>query len=322
VDSPLAEIVSEVREKGFITFDRFVELSLYGKGGYYTSKRLSIKPGEDFFTAPELSSLFGKVLSFYIGKLKDEFKLPLNLLEVGAGKGFLAKDLLTFLKPKAYFVVEKREEVPFLKGKVKWLKSLKELPSLKGFVVANEFFDAFPFKRVVRKGRKLFEVVVVEEGGELKEELRPFDGDIKVLEGGEYPLFLGWEKFLREVYLKLKEGFFIIFDYGGSFKEVASKKSFRAFREGMLVEDYLKEVGKTDLTACVDFDRLIALSKEIGFKVFEYKHLSSFLLENGIEKFASFEELPSVLTLLVDMGRKFKVLVLFKGEGQGLSEKA
>ncbi|WP_456455500.1 SAM-dependent methyltransferase [Thermovibrio sp.] len=322
MDSPLAEILSEIRERGFIPFDRFVELSLYGEKGYYTSKRLSLRPGEDFFTAPELSSLFGKVLSFYVGKLKDEFKLPLNLVEIGAGKGFLAKDLLTFLKPKTYFVVEKREEVPFLKGKVKWLKSLKELTGFKGFIVANELFDAFPFKRVVRKGGELFEVVVVEEKGELKEELRPFDGDIKVLEEGEYPLFLGWKELLREVYLKLKEGFFIVFDYGGSFKEVASKRSFRAFREGRLVEDYLKEVGKTDLTACVDFDRLKALSEEVGFRVFEYKHLSSFLLENGIERFASFKELPSVLTLLVDMGRKFKVLVLFKEKGQDLSEKA
>ena len=322
MDGPLGKILSEIREKGFITFDRFVELSLYDSGGYYTSKRLSLKPGEDFFTAPELSPLFGKVLSSYIEKLKESFKLPLNLVEIGAGKGFLAKDLLKFLKPKAYFVVEKRGEVPFLKGKVKWLNSLKELPNLRGFVVANELFDAFPFKRLVKEKGKLFEVVVAEEEGELKEELRPFQGSIEPLEGGEYPLFVGWKELLREVYLKLEEGVFVVFDYGGSFGEVASKRSFRAFRNGKIVNDYLKEVGKTDLTACVDFDRLKRLSEEIGFKVLEFKPLGAFLLENGIEKFASFKELPAVLTLLVDMGRKFKVLVLLKERGQAPSGKA
>ena len=310
--SPLEFLLSELRERGAIPFDRFVYLSLYHpEFGYYTGKRLLNSPGEDFFTAPELSPLFGKVVASFIKRKIEELSLPTVIVEVGGGKGFLAKDLIESLNPREYYFVERREPPSWLGGRVKWLRSLEELPnSLEGVVVSNELFDAFPFKRILKRGGELYEVFVVEREGKLAEELRPFRGELpcEPEEGCEYPLFIGWEEFLRALAGKLRRGLFITFDYGGSCREVASKRSFRAYREGMLVDDYLDRVGETDLTADVDFTRLRGLLAGAGFEEVLYKPQSSFLLESGIERFANPSQLPQILTLLVDMGRRFKVL--------------
>ncbi|WP_456419708.1 SAM-dependent methyltransferase, partial [Thermovibrio sp.] len=174
--SPLEFLLSELRERGAIPFDRFVYLSLYHpEFGYYTGKRLLNSPGEDFFTAPELSPLFGRVVASFIKRKIEELSLPPVIVEVGGGKGFLAKDLIEYLNPREYYFVERRKPPWWLGGKVKWLRGLEELPgSLEGVVVSNELFDAFPFKRILKMGGELYEVFVVEREGRLAEELRPF----------------------------------------------------------------------------------------------------------------------------------------------------
>ncbi len=304
------KIVKEVKEKGFITFDRFVEVCLYDREfGYYTKKRIKTGLGEDFITAPEVSKSFGKTVANYLKRRVEEISLPLKILELGGGKGFLAKDVVETLKPESYTVLEVREKPEWLKG-VNWVKSLKEVEPFEGVVLSNEFFDAFPFKRIRKIERELREVVIRERDGELYEDTVPFSGELpcQIGEGEEYCLFTGWEDFLRELSGKLKRGVFLTFDYGGKCREVAGKKSFRAFRKNRLVEDYLKYPGETDLTALVDFDYLSLLLEKTGFKVERLTPQSSFLLENGIEKFIEPGEVPQALMLLVDMGRKFKVL--------------
>ena len=304
------KIVKEIRKKGFITFDWFVELCLYdNEFGYYTKKRTGTSLGEDFVTAPEVSESFGKTVASYLRERAIELSLPLKILELGGGKGFLAKDIVETLNPESYTVLEVREKPEWLKG-VNWVKSLKEVEPFEGIVVSNELFDAFPFKRIRKIKGELREVVVKEKNGELYEDTVPFRGKIpcRIEEGEEYCLFVGWEEFLRELSGKLKRGVFLTFDYGGKCIEVAGRKSFRAFRKNRLIENYLKYPGETDLTALVDFDYLSLLLEKTGFTVEKLTPQSSFLLENGIEKFLEPGGAPQALMLLVDMGRKFKVL--------------
>jgi len=304
------KIVKEIRKKGFITFDRFVELCLYDEEfGYYTKKRTGTSLGEDFVTAPEVSESFGKTVASYLRERAIELSLPLKILELGGGKGFLAKDIVETLNPESYTVLEVREKPEWLKG-VNWIKSLKEVEPFEGIVVSNEFFDAFLFKRIKNIKGELREVVVKEKNGKLYEDMISFSGKIpcKIGEGEEYCLFTGWKEFLRELSKKLKRGLFITFDYGGRCREISGRKSFKAFRKNRLVEDYLKYPGETDLTALVDFDYLSSTLEETGFTVERVTYQSSFLLENGIEKFLEPGGAPQALMLLVDMGRKFKVL--------------
>ena len=302
------EILKEIKERGEIPFDRFVYLSLYHpKWGYYTGKRGSPLPGEDFVTAPEISPVFGKVLAFHLKRISEERNLPLRILELGGGKGFLAKDILGSIPVEEYIVLE-LGNFPPLPG-IRHVKKLEEVPSFEGFVVSNEFFDAFPFKRILKRGGKLFEVFVGSDGDKLTEFLLPFKGELpcEPEEGGEYPLFVGWKEFLKELKEKFK-GYFIAFDYGGKCKEVSSKKSFRAYRNNRIVEDYLERPGETDLTADVDFDRLFNVLSSSGFSRIRVRNQSEFLLSEGIEKAVSPSDSIAVLSLLVDMGRRFKVI--------------
>jgi NADH dehydrogenase [ubiquinone] 1 alpha subcomplex assembly factor 7 len=299
-------VVEEIRKKGFVTFDRFVELCLYHpEYGYYTSKRLGNFPGEDFVTAVELTPAFGKTLASYMVKKSKELELPLNVLELGGGKGFLAKDVTDFADVQSYTVLEVREKPAYLKG-VNWIKDLSEIGEFSGFILANEFFDAFPFKRVRKINGNYFEVVVKEKGGKLFEDVVTFTGKLprELEEGEEYPFFVGWEKFIEKLSKVLKKAYFLIFDYGGE----RTPFQFKAFRKNRLVEDYLDNLGKTDLTASVDFSYLKSLLKNFGFSVISLKPQSSFLLENGIEKFLKPDDVFGALSLFVDMGRKFRVL--------------
>jgi hypothetical protein len=153
------------------------------------------------------------------------------------------------------------------------------------------------------------EPVVTEDRGFLKEKLIEFEGVVpcSLDEGEEYPLFM-WKDFLWELSEKIKRAYLIVFDYGDSCGEL----SFRAYRSNRLVNDYLEKIGETDLTASVDFTYLRSLLEKVGFKFVSLKPQSSFLLENGIERFLKPSEVPAALTLLVDMGRKFKVLEVLK----------
>src|SRR5687767_15370670 len=95
---------------GWIPFDVFMELALYAPGlGYYSAGAVKLGANGDFVTAPEISSLFSRciarqcadVLHFTGG----------DILELGAGSGRMAVDVLTELAaldalPQRYLILE------------------------------------------------------------------------------------------------------------------------------------------------------------------------------------------------------------------------
>ena len=156
----------------------------------------------------------------------------------------------------------------------------------------------------------LFEVVIREKGGTLYEDLIPYRNSLPchIDNGKEYALFVGWENFLEQLSSRLKRGLLVTFDYGGRCSEISGRMSFRAFRKNKLDDSYLEHLGKTDLTALVDFDYLSMLLEKTGFRVEKFSPQSTFLLDNGLEKLLKPENVLQAITLLVDMGRKFKFL--------------
>ena len=57
------EIVERIRREGPIPFDAFVELALYGDGGFFTRARGAGRAGRDFVTSPEVGPLFGALVA-------------------------------------------------------------------------------------------------------------------------------------------------------------------------------------------------------------------------------------------------------------------
>ncbi len=315
-------IIDEIRNKGYITFDRFVELALYHpKYGYYTSKRIKPVPGEDFFTSPELSSIFGKAVARWMEKVSKEFGIPLNVLELGGGKGFLSKDIIESIKVNSYTLLEKTPVSKLISPNINLAKTLDEIEPLEGFVISNEFFDAFPFKRIKKLNGTLFEIVVREKDGKLFEGLLPSGENIynhfkligcELEEGCEYSLFVGYEEFLEKLSKKIKRGCFLTFDYGWECKKLMNRKggTLKTFRKHIVGENPYENIGTADITADVDFTHLKTVLDRY-FDTVEITHQSKFLLDAGIDKIGG-EDIPAVLTLIVEMGRKFKVVKAFK----------
>src|SRR6187455_3345481 len=95
---------------GHITFARFMELVLYAPGlGYYSAGAAKLGRAGDFVTAPEISSLFSRCLARQCADVLHH--TGGNVLELGAGSGRMAADILTELAaldclPERYCILE------------------------------------------------------------------------------------------------------------------------------------------------------------------------------------------------------------------------
>ena len=112
-NEPLKEIIRQeiIQSNGLINFARFMALVLYTKGlGYYSSEQIKFGKHGDFVTAPELTDLFAHCIALQCQQILTELKTG-DLLEIGAGSGVFAKDLLIALEksnslPEHYFILE------------------------------------------------------------------------------------------------------------------------------------------------------------------------------------------------------------------------
>ena len=148
---------------GWIGFDRFMEIALYAPGmGYYSGGAHKFGAAGDFVTAPEISAAFSQTLGAQAAQILA-LSAP-QIVEVGAGSGRLAADLLLELElrdslPERYFILElsgelrERQRVTIgqnaahLLARVNWLDRLPE--RFDGLVLANELLDAMPVHLVV-----------------------------------------------------------------------------------------------------------------------------------------------------------------------------
>src|SRR5512134_2989120 len=143
-----------MRERGgVIGFDAWMRLALYAPGlGYYSAGATKLGSSGDFVTAPEISSLFSRCLARQCADvLRDTGG---DILELGAGSGRMAADILTELAvletlPERYLILEvsadlaerqraRLEQLPReLAARVQWLDRWPER-NMRGVVLANE----------------------------------------------------------------------------------------------------------------------------------------------------------------------------------------
>lgn len=171
-----------------ITFAEYTELVLYHpQHGYYATKAINIGQQGDFFTSPHLGNDFGELLAKQFVQMWEILgqTVPFTLLEIGAGQGFLAADILGYLeryypdffKGLDYVIVERSDalkqqqqqrlqKLGDASGKdfvqrLKWC-SLEEIPagSVTGCCFSNELVDALPVHQFAIEGGQLREVYV------------------------------------------------------------------------------------------------------------------------------------------------------------------
>src|SRR5262245_49832518 len=160
---------------GAIGFDTYMRLALYAPGlGYYSAGATKLGGAGDFVTAPEVSSLFSRCLARQAADILAE--TGGDILELGAGLGTMAADLLTELAaldrlPGRYRILEvsadlaarQRERIARLPARiaerVEWLDRWPA-QAMRGVVLANEVLDAMPVARFVLRGQQVRAQVV------------------------------------------------------------------------------------------------------------------------------------------------------------------
>ncbi len=313
-------------------FKDFMEEALRA---YYGSDKKKIGPQGDFFTAPELDYAFGRAVAEFIEPLLSEFENP-AILELGAGKGLMAYDILTYfgekgIHPTYYiyefspYMIQRQREILKNFKQVKWVQ---ELPEISGVVISNEFFDALPV-HVVKQGRELY---ITQEGKEIWQELED-EEVLEFLEIMDYTdiqhrieVCLECIKFLKKIADALMEGYNLVIDYGYTSQEINNfpEGTVVSYSKHKLDTQVLKEAGSKDITAHVNFSALIEFGNRYGLETVLFQNqrdfltsIPGFLME--LERLSSsdnpqdIERLSRLKTLLISMGDRFKVLLQRKG---------
>ncbi|MCB1909329.1 MAG: SAM-dependent methyltransferase [Rhodocyclaceae bacterium] len=296
---------------GWLSFADYMAMALYQPGlGYYSGGSRKFGADGDFVTAPELTPLFGQTLARALAPAMAA-SAP-AVIEVGAGTGLLAADLLRSLDalgqlPTQYDILELSGElrerqfdtlakqVPHLAGRVRWLDRMPD--RFDGVVVANEVLDVMPVHLLASRPDGLYERGVAEHEGALCWADRKAEG--RVLEAalalslptpqeGEYvtELNLAAGAWIREWSLRLGRGLMLMLDYGYPRAEyyLPSRAS------GTLLCYYrhrahgqpLQWPGLNDITAFVDFTAVAEAAHDAGLEIYGYTSQASYLLNLGI----------------------------------------
>ncbi|MFZ5591023.1 MAG: class I SAM-dependent methyltransferase [Bacillota bacterium] len=313
------EIFDLIKKHRRVSFAKFMEWALYHPSqGYYMSPRSKIGAEGDFYTSSNVSPLFGNTLA---GQIAQLWQLSgclngFNIVEYGAGNGFLTRDILTHLlkhhktlyENLVYYIVEispfmRRQQRELLeetfKNKVVWLSRLQELPrSCPTVILANELVDAFPVHRLIYQNGQWQEICVTwqEDEDKLLEEAVPIAQrdlleyiDIYVSscqEGQIIEVNLVARQWLTELWESLSRGYVLIIDYGGTSQELYNESrlngTLRAYYRHNVRTDFLSEPGEMDLTADVNFSALQNWASELGFSCLGYTSQMNFLINAGI----------------------------------------
>ena len=326
-------------------------MALYEPGlGYYVNGLHKFGQAGDFVTAPEQGSLFAHALAVQFDTLAAELGPDWTLLELGAGSGVLARDLLRQLRqpPARYLILdrsaalrqvqaEQLESLPqSLKGRVQWL-SAPPRESFEGVILANEVMDALPVSAFDLVDAELFERAVsfseqgffwtrqtpgkrlVEAVAHLREALpHPLPNNFK----SEICLDLpGWMQTVTE---PLARGLALFIDYGYPRAEYYHPQR----DNGTLVCHYRHRAhfdpfvwpGLTDISAFVDFSLAAEAGVAAGLELAGFTSQGAYLLALGAhERVAAATgdkermRLAGELKRLVlpgEMGEKFKVMAL------------
>ncbi|NWF58213.1 MAG: class I SAM-dependent methyltransferase [Fischerella sp.] len=161
-----------------ITFAAYMEMALYHPDyGYYSTQAMNLGKQGDFFTSVHLGADFGELLAEQFFQMWEILGQPMrfSLVEMGAGQGHLAWDILKYVQQRypdffaalEYVIVEKsprlkqEQQQRLQEFTVRWC-SLEEIPedSIIGCFFSNELVDALPVHQFILENGQLQEIYV------------------------------------------------------------------------------------------------------------------------------------------------------------------
>jgi SAM-dependent MidA family methyltransferase len=319
----------KIRKHGPISFYDYMDAVLRY---YYSLERNPIGVEGDFFTSADLDAIFGETLAAHFEEMASGFD-SFTLLELGAGKGLLARDILS-RRALPYKILERsprmreRQQALLKDFAVEWIDTL---PSrFKGCIFSNEFFDALPVHRVVRRGGELREVYVDADFRETEGPLQvPIDAP--VAEGCTADINIDAREWIRRIAGCLERGYHLAIDYGYLSKEFYAQPrgTLMCYWRHQAVEDPYVRIGEQDMTAHVNFSDLIDEGAAAGLETQSLQTQKDYLVSRGIldemqrlavaGDAASMQRLLKIKRLILpgSMGERFKVLIQVRRPGGG-----
>ncbi len=279
---PAARIRAVIDTDGPIGFDRFMDLALYGPGGYY--EHPPVGPHGDFMTSPHIHPVFGELLADAVRELWTHLDRPdpFRLVEVGAGDGTLARQLREHLVdlPLRYAAVERSRGALEALEAIPGVEALRRIPADPHVVVGHELLDNLPFRLI----RGDAEILVGVDGDRFVEVRAPLR---EVWPGGEHhhgdderTVPVGAIALIDELADVMGRGYALFVDYGGDHDGGGPAHGYRDHR---VVDDLLARPGTTDITAGVDFGALTRAAVERGLQAFPTRTQLEALAALGFE---------------------------------------
>ncbi|MGY8813497.1 MAG: class I SAM-dependent methyltransferase [Gammaproteobacteria bacterium] len=302
---------------GQISFERFMQLALYQPGlGYYSAGARKFGKDGDFTTAPEISSLYSACIA---RQCEQVFELTGSntILELGAGSGVMASDILSDLRrrsnmPDKYLILETSAELrdrqqqrlhsdhPDFVDRIYWLDSLPT-EHVNGVILANEVLDAIPVSRIKFSKDDVHELMVGHEFNKFLWQFRLANNELKLevdsrlsqlkekfSDGYVTEINCLIPPFIHSLSDTVGSGAIFLLDYGYPRHEFYHPQR----TEGTLVCNYRHRshdnpfiyIGNQDITAFVDFTTAAQSGHDYGLDVKGYSSQAGFLMSMGIEE--------------------------------------
>jgi len=349
--SDLFDIIkAEITSDGPITVARYMELALaHPEHGYYQKQDPFGEDG-DFTTAPEISQMFGEMIGLWMAVVWQGLNQPdpINVVEIGPGRGTLMADALRaayamqeFDDAARLWLVETSPALREIQKKTlaptmmmpAWRDRFEEVGSGPLIVIGNEFFDALPIHQFERAddGWRERLVGLNDEGDKLAYTLSTELADSSVIPedlrnstppGGIFEHQPLSQDIMSRIAKRVvaEGGAALFFDYGHG--EHGIGETLQAVKQHDFA-DVLKNPGDADLTAHVDFEQLMIAAREAGAEILGPVPQGAFLDRLGMrqradmlmlnaneEQMAEIDAAYARLTDAEQMGMLFKVIAV------------
>ena len=293
---------------GWLPFAGFMHHALYAPGlGYYSAGSRKFGPHGDFVTAPEMTPLFAQSLASTVAAVLRA--TGGEVLEIGAGSGQLALDLLLALEaqnalPARYAILEVSADLaqrqrdtlaagaPHLLARVAWLSALPE--DFCGIMLGNEVLDAMPCHLLYQQAAHWLERGVVADGTGFAWQDRPLaDASLAAaVRAHDLPddylteVQPAAQAFVRSLAGCMRQGVLLLVDYGFPAAEYYHPQRHRGtlmchYRHHSHADPFFWP-GLQDITTHVDFSAIWAAATEAGWQLEGYTSQASYLLDAGL----------------------------------------
>lgn len=326
---------------GAISFADYMEAALYHPElGYYNAPEFSLGKKGDFTTAPEMSPLFANCLAKQCEQIFSTIGHS-EILELGAGSGQLAYDLLTALEksdnlPSHYYIYEisltlrekqKRllqTKCPHLLNRITWLDHLPT--HFKGVMIANEVLDALPVHRFQVTENEILEQGVTWANDQFQfismPPTQPALSTHAAYLRNQYALPTGYTSEINLAALtlvdqlchSLNQGLILLIDYGYGQAEyyhpARNQGTLTCFYQHHHHNQPFYYPGLQDLTAHVDFTNIIDKAADTGIDLAGFTSQAAFLLGCGLMEITQLAEQGASPADAFELHQAVKILTM------------